>query len=87
MEPVDILKKIIKTNGSCDFAKPSICVKCPLAQLRTTERGMFMGCIEAIGVVGLSNQEADAKYLAAAQKKLLDIEMDLMLEVPEDDIK
>lgn len=39
-----------------------------------------MNCVEATGIEGLSEEEADAVYLDKAKSTLLDIEIDEMLE-------
>jgi hypothetical protein len=87
MKPINILKKIIETAGKCDFATPNICKKCPLSKLKSVERGGYVNCLEAVGAIGLYKDEADLKYLDAAKNKLLDMEMERMLEDTEYDIQ
>lgn len=79
MKPIDILNKIISTDGQCDFGSPKICSQCPLSKLKQKDTGTYYGCLEAIGVAGLKGKEVDEKYLEAAQKKLLELEMDNLL--------
>jgi len=80
IKSIDILHRIIENKGSCNFASPSICLVCPLSKLKTNSTGSYLGCIEAINVVGLKAEEADNRYIEEAQKKLLDLEMEEMLE-------
>lgn len=80
VNPKQILQKIISTGGQCDFGTPSICRACPLSKLKPKEDGTFLGCLEAIGVVGLKGKEVDDKYLEAANRKLLDLEMEEALD-------
>lgn len=79
IKSIDILHKIIENKGSCNFATPSICQVCFLSKLKTNSAGSYLGCIEAINVVGLKAEEADNRYMEEAQKKLLDIEIEEML--------
>jgi hypothetical protein len=87
MKPINILKKIIETAGKCDFATPNICKKCPLSKLKSIEGGGYINCLEAVGAIDLSKDEADLKYLDAANSKLLDMEMERVLEGATDDIE
>lgn len=80
MTPVDVLKLIILNDGSCSAPHKTNCKICPLSKLKRRADGSYMNCIEAIGVDGLSEPEADKKYLEKAKSTLLDIEMDNLLE-------
>jgi hypothetical protein len=80
MNKKQILEKIIKEDGNCTWSNPSICKNCPLGQLKLNEKNEYMNCIEAVGVDGLSEEEADIKYLDAAQKALLSLEIHEILK-------
>lgn len=71
MNKMDILKKIVQEQGSCCWARPSICAVCPLSMLKIKPNGSYMSCIESLGVETLSEEEADAKYLDIASRILL----------------
>jgi hypothetical protein len=79
MNPVAILERIIKEEGSCCWAKPSICKECPLGQFTRVD-GQRISCIEALGIDGLSEQEADSRYKKAATNKLIDIAVNDIIE-------
>lgn len=70
MDGSAILERIITENGSCCWANPTVCTMCPLGRLARNDTGKFMSCVEAIGIDGLSEEEADAKYKEAAIDKL-----------------
>jgi hypothetical protein len=80
MDGSAILERIIEEEGSCCWAKPSVCASCPLGRLVRNDTGTFMSCVEALNIDGLSEQEADAKYKEAAISKLADISISTMLE-------
>jgi hypothetical protein len=86
MKPIDILRKIIDNGGQCEFATPNICIACPLSKLKANDRGTYLGCIEAIGILDLKQEEADKKYLEVAQKRLIDLEIEDILG-PTNDIE
>ena len=79
MNEKDILEKIIQEGGNCCWAKPSICKNCPMSRLKTREDGTYVSCVESLGVTELSEEEADAVYLKAAERALLGLELDDML--------
>lgn len=72
MEGNIILERIIEEEGSCCWANPSICAVCPLGRLARNDIGGFMSCVEALGIDGMTEEEADARYKAAALNKLAD---------------
>lgn len=77
---MDILKKIIDSEGSCtQWASKAICEVCPLSKLRQKENGTYLSCIEALGVMDMTEEEADAKYKDVANRLLLDEEIDEIL--------
>lgn len=76
---IQILEKIISAGGSCDGHTPSDCRICPLGKARKQDNGSPMGCIEYLSIEGLSEAQANAKYLTAASKALADLEMDRIL--------
>ena len=80
MNGKQILERIIQEEGSCTWAKPSVCKACPLGRLERYESGRYVSCVEALNIDGLSEEEADAKYKKAAMDKLADIEIQDTLE-------
>ena len=80
MTDIEILERIIAEDGSCCWATPSICKKCPLGSLTRSDNGKFMSCVEALNIDGLSEEEADIRYKEAATRKLADIALDQIIE-------
>lgn len=80
MDSMKILERIVAEGGSCSWATPSVCISCPLGRLIRSDNGGFMSCVEALGIDGLSEQEADLRYKEAATAKLADIALDKILE-------
>ena len=80
MDETSILEKIIEENGSCCWAKPTICAVCPLGLSIKDDTGKYMSCVEALNIDGLSEAEADAKYKRAAEEKLMDIKIKGVIE-------
>lgn len=80
MGEVDILRRIIREEGNCCWADPSVCSKCPLGKMRRRDDGNYVSCIEAIDIEGLTEEQADAKYKEAAIRALLDLEIQEALE-------
>ena len=80
MEGNEILERIVAEEGSCCWAKPSICRNCPLGRLIRSDNGGFMSCVEALNIDGLSEEEADLKYKEAAIRKLADMALDRIIE-------
>jgi hypothetical protein len=80
MEGATILERIIQEEGSCTWANPTICNRCPLGKLARDNNGGFMSCVEALAIEGLSEEDADARYKKAAQEKLADITLDKIIE-------
>jgi len=80
MESAKILERIVAEEGSCCWAKPSICKSCPLGKLIRSDNGGYMSCVEALNIDGLSEEEADARYKEAAIRKLADIALDQIIE-------
>jgi len=79
MDGMSILEKIIQEEGSCTWARPSVCARCPLGKLARDEKGGFMSCVESLHIDGLSEEEADARYKKAAQEKLTNLTIDQIL--------
>ena len=78
-DPIDgikILERIVIEEGSCCWATPSVCKRCPLGTLVRSDNGGFMSCVEALNIDGLSEEEADARYKEAATNKIADIVLD-----------
>jgi hypothetical protein len=83
MKEVDILQRLIKEEGSCDGWAESMdaCASCPLAKFKTKPDGNYLSCIEAVGISeDMSEHEMNTKYKAAAEKVLVDLQMEAMLE-------
>ena len=80
MDEISILEKIIEEKGSCCWATPSICARCPLNRITQYESGRWVSCVESVGIDGLSEEEADAKYKDAAIKKLADLTVEKIIE-------
>jgi hypothetical protein len=84
MRNMDILKKIVESEGSCtQWAKPSICKLCPLSKLKKKTDGSYLSCIEALGVQDLTEEQADAKYKEVASRILIDQTIDDLLGEPD----
>ncbi len=80
MTDTAILERIIEEDGSCCWAKPSICAACPLGRLARNDNSGYMSCVEALNIDGLSEAEADARYEEAAKHKLADISINDIIE-------
>jgi hypothetical protein len=80
MDEISILERIVAEEGSCCWAKPSVCAACPLGHLTRYESGNYMSCIESLNIDGLSEEDADARYKEAATRKLADIMMNNIIE-------
>lgn len=81
MNHKDILKNIIQHEGSCStWADSDICSVCPLSKLKQREDENYLSCIEAVGIEGLTEKEADERYKEAAEHALADIEIQSILE-------
>lgn len=81
MDKADILKKII-AEGNCDWAvHETHCSVCPLSKLSTKPDGNFYSCYEAIvGDELVDTPTVDLKYLEAAERALLELEIEAVLE-------
>ena len=81
MNPMDILLNIIEHDGSCGWVDASRdCPHCPLARLRKRDDGTFLSCLEAVGADYMPEEAvADALYKEAAERLLLDSEMEKIL--------
>lgn len=80
MDASAILERIIQEEGSCCWASPNICQSCPLGRLARNDVGGYMSCVEALGIDGISEEEADARYKAAALDKLADKSISDLIE-------
>lgn len=77
----EILKKIIKNDGSCtNWATPAVCKECPMSKLKQKEDGTYLSCVEAIGVDDMTEEEADARYKEIAGRILMDEAFDELLK-------
>lgn len=77
---ISILERIIQEDGSCTWAKPSICAACPLGKLQRYESGRYISCVEALNIDGMSEEEADAVYKKTAQEKLAQLVLQNSIE-------
>ena len=77
---IDILDKIISKNGSCDWAEPKDCERCPLSKLRLRTDKVYYSCVEAVGAQNSTLEEADKLYLRAAESLLADLELEKVLK-------
>ena len=81
MNETDIIKKIIEDDGHCgSWAKPNVCAVCPMSKLVKKNNGSYLSCVEALGAIDMSEEEADARYKEAATRLLLDQTMDDILK-------
>lgn len=75
-----ILNKIVESDGSCtQWANKSMCTLCPLSKLKKKDDGTYLSCVEALGVDGMSEEQADARYKEVASRMLLDETLDQIL--------
>ena len=87
MDPKQILKTIIEEEGSCNWianwaSTCRICDTCPLS----TKNGGNCGDLMNIALhAKLTTSEADLKYKKLAEDKLLDLEMESLLNGEYDD--
>ena len=81
---IQILEKIIENDGSCNWAKPSICKKCPLAKLSRSESGIWLSCVDAVlgdkSTLIKEEDKIDSLYLEIAKKTLLSELIDNILK-------
>jgi hypothetical protein len=77
---IDVLERIIKEEGSCNWAKPKDCSRCPISKSRLRTDRVFYSCIEAVGAQNSTEEEADKLYLKAAQNLLADLELEKVLK-------
>ena len=73
MDGISILERIVEEEGSCCWSRPAICRQCPLGRLVKADGSRYVSCVEALGIEGLSEEEADAKYKEAALRKLAEL--------------
>lgn len=81
---INILKKIVTSNGSCDWATPSICRQCPFSQLKKKLDGNAVNCIEAIGAQYLTEKDMNMQFKAAAENLLLEKAIEEILGVQDE---
>lgn len=79
MKPVDILEKIVSTNGSCDWAGPSTCAECPFSKLKQREDGTYLSCLDALNADIKDKKEQNKLYLQAAKEYLISENIDALL--------
>jgi hypothetical protein len=81
MDDVSILEKIVRENGSCDWANGVVCRSCPLGKSARAAESRPMSCVEALlGTDDLSVVETDARYKRAALEKLADLAIHHLIE-------
>jgi len=80
MDPKEILRKIISSNGSCDWidleSADKICEACPLSHAQVGETGNFMSCTEMIDTYQQTSTAANARYKSIAIDILNRIELE-----------
>lgn len=79
MHGIDILEKIVAEKGDCSWAKADTCEKCPMSKLKKRDNGNYYSCVEALGVLDLSEEEQNTKYEEVAKHLILDINIEEML--------
>lgn len=79
MNEKEILNKIVEEDGNCCWSNESTCKNCPMSKLKQKPDGTYLSCIESIGIEFLSEEQADAKYKAVAEKLLLNQAIDDLL--------
>ena len=82
MNPKETLTNIIKHGGNCSgWSNRKVCDACPLARWKKTDAGRFKNCVEAVEIQDIADEAAaDAKYLEAAKRRLIDIEIEETLD-------
>jgi hypothetical protein len=80
MDGISILERIIVEEGSCSWARTSVCKQCPLGRLVKADGSRYISCVEALNIEGLSEEEADARYKEAATSKLAELVIDDAIE-------
>lgn len=86
MDKRQILQKIVDEEGSCDWIEADrcdnqyICSTCPLSKLVKKDDLNYYSCIDALKVIGLPTQEQNKRYKETAERLLLDISVEDMLE-------
>ena len=88
----EILKKIIKENGSCmwildEYSGQDICHLCPFNTLKKKDKFNFFCCYEAVnGTAHPTETEADKKYKDTAIQLLVDmvVEEEILGKDPEE---
>lgn len=77
MNQKDALKKLIENKGRCSESCFSTNTPCPLGDWKRREDGRFLGCVEAVDIKDISDEnKANEKYLEAAERRLIEIEME-----------
>jgi hypothetical protein len=76
---IELLEKIINSSGSCNDRTPQDCRACPIGNSKKRTDGSLIGCIESLGIEGLSEDEANKKYFEAAVTVLADIKLEQIL--------
>lgn len=80
MDGISILERIVAEEGSCCWARPTICASCPLGKLDRYDNGGFMSCVEALSIDGLNEEDADARYKQAAMDRLASMTLEKAIE-------
>ena len=88
MTPQEILEKIIKENGSCDWIhknkRDAVCSICPMSKLKKRPDGQYFCCMDALGIT-ISEElrkKADHIYKRTAEWLLFDMIAEEILSGP-----
>lgn len=80
MNPRKILQKIVDSEGSCDWANPEICSKCPMSQLKFKDDGNPLSCVDALNIESVKIEDRDGVYKDAAARVLADLAIEDIVE-------
>ena len=80
-DPKQILKNIIENDGCCNwvFKYPNACDNCPIGKLKQKRNGDYYSCVEALGAIELTAEEANRRYRSVAERLFIDIEIEDLL--------
>ena len=93
MKKIEILQKIIRENGSCDWVftthrHANVCHFCPLGRLRLKSNGEYYSCADAVLGEKEHNdepQQIDSLYKEEAERVLAQIIINEELGLDESD--
>lgn len=80
MDNNDILQKIVDSDGSCEWASPEVCSRCPLGRLKKRQDGInYLSCADALGIDQHPSEDHNKLYKDAAKRLLLDMSIEDLL--------